>query len=239
MPEVVWTANLFGRATHNLVLRAEAEKAYKEVDRELRMVADIQQSLLPAQLPRIPTLDLAVYYQTARLAGGDYYDFFPLPEGRWGILIADVSGHGSPAAVVMAVTHSIAHNYPGPPTPPGNMLAFLNKKLAMRQGSGTVSFVTAFYGVYDPATRSLSYSSAGHNPPCLHRAADRRIIELDQAQSLPLGINFDEEYCDAEPETRPGRPSSVLHRWHYRSSWARGRHVWHQTPPAILGGRGP
>jgi sigma-B regulation protein RsbU (phosphoserine phosphatase) len=54
-------------------------------------------------------LELAAHYQTSKRAGGDYYDFFPLPDGQWGLLIADVSGHGTPAAVIMAVTHSIAH----------------------------------------------------------------------------------------------------------------------------------
>src|SRR6185369_10191873 len=117
-PEFVWMGNLFGRATHNLVLSDELRSAYNTVDREMQIVADIQRSLLPETLPKIPTLDLAAYYQTSRRAGGDYYDFFPLPDGRWGILIADVSGHGTPAAVIMAITHSIAHSFPGPPSSP-------------------------------------------------------------------------------------------------------------------------
>ncbi len=114
-PEMVWMSNLFGRATHNLVLSEQLREAYGVVDRELKMVADIQRSLLPSELPQIPTMQLAAHYQTARRAGGDYYDFFPLPDGKWAILIADVSGHGTPAAVMMAITHSIAHSYPGPP----------------------------------------------------------------------------------------------------------------------------
>ena len=111
LPELVLTANLFGRATHNLVLSDEVKRAYEAVDRELKVVSDIQLSLLPERLPHIPTLEIAAHYQTSQRAGGDYYDFFKLPEGRWGILIADVSGHGTPAAVLMAVTHSIAHTF--------------------------------------------------------------------------------------------------------------------------------
>src|SRR5207253_1299364 len=103
----VWLSNLFGRATHNLVLAEELRQAYEAVDRELVAVADIQRSLLPAKLPKIPTMDLAAHYQTSRRAGGDYYDFFPLAEGKWGIIVADVSGHGTPAAVLMAITHCI------------------------------------------------------------------------------------------------------------------------------------
>jgi sigma-B regulation protein RsbU (phosphoserine phosphatase) len=104
LPMWVWMSNLFGPATHNLVLSAEVKKAYEAVDYELKVVADIQRSLLPKALPRIPNVQLAAHYQTSRRAGGDYYDFFPLPNGQWGILIADVSGHGTPAAVLMAIT---------------------------------------------------------------------------------------------------------------------------------------
>ena len=116
-PEWFWVSSLFGRVTHNLVLREELKDAYEIVERELKVVADIQRSLLPQVLPKIPTLELAAYYRTSRWAGGDYYDFFPLPDGRWGILIADVSGHGTPAAVMMAITHSLAHSLPGPADP--------------------------------------------------------------------------------------------------------------------------
>src|SRR5436190_10989589 len=90
LPELVLTANLFGRATHNLVLSEEVKRAYEAVDRELKVVSDIQLSLLPERLPMIPTLQIAAHYQTSQRAGGDYYDFFALPDGRWGILIADV-----------------------------------------------------------------------------------------------------------------------------------------------------
>ena len=68
-PEHVWMSNLFGRATHNLVLSAEIKQAYAMVDRELKHVADIQKSLLPREIPTIPTLDLAAYYQTSQWAG--------------------------------------------------------------------------------------------------------------------------------------------------------------------------
>ena len=117
-PEQVWMSNLFGRATHGLRLAQELKQAYAIVERELRIVADIQRSLLPKTIPAIPGLGLAAHYQTSHWAGGDYYDFFPLTDGRWGIMIADVSGHGTPAAVMMAITHSIAHAYPGTPDPP-------------------------------------------------------------------------------------------------------------------------
>ena len=129
-PEWCWVSSLFGRVTHNLLLREELKQAYEIVERELKVVADIQRSLLPQVLPKVPTLELASYYRTSRWAGGDYYDFFPLPDDRWGILIADVSGHGTPAAVMMAITHSLAHSLPGPADPPAALLSHVNQQLS-------------------------------------------------------------------------------------------------------------
>src|ERR1700736_1725997 len=88
LPQLVWMSNLFGRATSNLVLSDELKRAYQALDRELKVVGEIQRSLLPTRLPTIPPLDLATHYQPSQRAGGDYYDFFPLPTGKWGIFIA-------------------------------------------------------------------------------------------------------------------------------------------------------
>jgi sigma-B regulation protein RsbU (phosphoserine phosphatase) len=201
---MVWMSNLFGRAAHSLVLAEQVREAYEVVDRELKMVAHIQRSLLPSELPQIPTMHLAAHYQTARRAGGDYYDFFALPDGKWAIMIADVSGHGTPAAVMMAITHSIAHSFPGPPAPANKMLDFVNRRLATRYTAGLGAFVTAFYGIYDPASRQLTYACAGHNPPRLKRCADGTISSLDGVANLPLGISADESYAECSQVLQPG-----------------------------------
>jgi sigma-B regulation protein RsbU (phosphoserine phosphatase) len=203
-PEWVWLSNLFGRATHNLSLTEDLRDAYRIVERELKVVADIQRSLLPKVLPRIPTLDLAAHYQTSRWAGGDYYDIFALPDNRWGLLIADVSGHGTPAAVMMAITHSIAHTYPGAPDPPGRLLAFLNDTLTRWYTADNEAFVTAFYGIYDPSRRELHYACAGHNPPRLVSCVDGSIAALDGVSSLPLGIVPGETFPEHVQALRPG-----------------------------------
>lgn len=196
LPEHVWAGNLFGRATQNLVLSGQVREAYEEVDRELQVVADIQRSLLPRELPSIPTLDLAVHYQTSRRAGGDYYDFFELPDDRWGFLIADVSGHGTPAAVMMAVTHSIAHTLHEEPDPPSKLLNFVNRHLAARYTNGNGTFVTAFYGIYDPKQRTITYANAGHDPPRHKRSGAIVLGSLEGGLNLPLGIDPDERYVD-------------------------------------------
>ncbi len=204
LPQMVWMSNLFGRATSNLVLSDELKRAYQALDRELKVVGEIQRSLLPTPLPTIPTLDIATHYQPSQRAGGDYYDLFPLPSGKWGIFIADVSGHGTPAAVLMAVTHCIAHTHPGPPQPPAKVLDYLNCHLATLYTSQNENFITAFYGVYDPVDRTLTYACAGHNPPRLKRCQDGTLQELDKAGGFPLGLTSDGSYDECVQQFQPG-----------------------------------
>ena len=203
-PQIVWMSNLYGRATHTLVLSEELREAYEAVDYDLRVVADIQRRMLPARMPAIPTMGLAAHYQTSRRAGGDYYDFFSLPNGRWGLFIADVSGHGTPAAVIMAVLHALAHTYPGNHDSPGQLLGHLNSQLHRLHTARTDMFATAFHAIYDPASRRLSYSSAGHNPPRLKRCEDGSLALLDQGGGLPLGIVPFEHYDEAVHQLVPG-----------------------------------
>jgi sigma-B regulation protein RsbU (phosphoserine phosphatase) len=203
-PERYWISSLFGRATHALVLSEELKQAYEIVERELRVVADIQRSLLPRILPSIPGLDLAAHYQTSQWAGGDYYDFFALPGGRWGVLIADVSGHGTPAAVMMAILHSLAHGHPGHPEPPSAMLEHVNRRLSAHYTAENEVFVTAFYGIYDPASHELSYSCAGHNPPQLKRCAHGRVDSLEDVGGPPLGLFEEVEYPLSRLTVTPG-----------------------------------
>src|SRR5205085_2176088 len=126
------------------------------------------------------------------------------PDNRWGIFIADVSGHGTPAAVLMAVTHCIAHTHPGPAMPPGRVLDYLNHHLATRYMGLGATFVTAFYGVYDPTRRTLTYASAGHNPPRVKRCQDGSLLSLDRASGLPLGLWEETNYLECVEQLQPG-----------------------------------
>lgn len=210
VPEAVWISSLFGRATSNLVLSRQLGEMNAALDREMRIVADIQRSLLPTRLPEIKGLDLAAHYQTSKNAGGDYYDFFELEGGKLGMLIADVSGHGTPAAVLMAIMHAIAHVTPTDRAEPAKFLRAINAEISTRYAISTVGgtmFVTGFYAVYDPKDRSLVYSSAGHNPPRLRVGfvgPGGPVLELDRAQGLPLGILDDAEYIEQQVRIDPG-----------------------------------
>ncbi len=204
VPQMVWLTNLFSRATHGLVLARELREAHAALDAEHAEVGALQRSFLPDAPPAVPGLDLAVHYRPSGRAGGDSYDFFPLPDGRWGILLTDVSGHGAPAAVLMAVTHALAHLHEGPADVPSRMLAWLNEHLTAKYTRQGTMFVTALYGVYDPQLRTFEHALAGHPPP---RIASREggTVHVPQTRvGLPLGVLEDSRYADAVVRLAPG-----------------------------------
>jgi len=194
---------LFDRAmqTHSLVRQLEA--TCQTLDRELAAAADVQRWLLPARLPVLPGVSIAASYRTAKQSGGDYYDVMELPDGRLGFLIADVSGKGAPAAVLMAVARTIVHLRQGRWSNPASLLHDLNDNLCNLDLLGRGAFVTAFCAVLDPESGSLVYSSAGHNPPRLVRARLTQVLGLDEARSLPLGMDAGTQYSEATLSLSP------------------------------------
>ncbi len=185
----VLTSNLVGRVTTNLLLNQQLEHAYKRLDREFSLVGQIQRGLLPAAPPKIPGVSVATFYEPSTRAGGDYYDFFTVPGGGWGIFIADVSGHGPGAAVVMAMMRTllrVAVERQEVTPSPGGLLNFLNDRLADSVSGG--QFVTAFAAVLYPQEKRMVYANAGHNPPRWLRGASSQVVALDGDHSLPLTI---------------------------------------------------
>ena len=182
-------------------LHCELQAKHNELEHELETVADVQRSLLPKSLPTIQTLTLSTYYKPSRYAGGDYYDILELPGNRWGILIADVSGHGTPAAVLMAMTYTLLHDYPDTADDPARLLNYLNDKLCpICDGM----FVTALYVVYDAGQRTIRYFSAGHMPPLIYRPAVSEFLDVEEAAKTPLGIMSWDECANGERELAPG-----------------------------------
>lgn len=208
-PDFVLQSILFGRSTKNLVLARELKEAFDALDAEMRSVQDMQMSLLPSIPPSLESVDMAVHYQTSTRAGGDYYDFFDLGDNLCGTLIADVSGHGTPAAVLMAIVHAIAHLTPGKPTPPDQVLTFINRALTSRYTAQRGAFVTAIYATYDQRTRTLTYANAGHPEPLI-RDTDGTVRELAHPEGgLPLGILEDVKYESASVQLSPGQAIAV------------------------------
>ena len=120
----------------------------------------------------------------------------------WGILIADASGHGPAAAVIMAIVHAILHAYPREPKGPSEILAHVNKHLIQKRITG--SFMTAFLGFYDPRTQVFTYANAGH-PPALLKSPGGTVTELDEVDGFPLGIVDDATYNEASVQLNPGQ----------------------------------
>jgi sigma-B regulation protein RsbU (phosphoserine phosphatase) len=108
-------------------------------------------------------------WRPAREVSGDFYDFFSLLNGRWGLLLADVSGKGAPAALYMALTRSLIRSEACRYTNPSAVLTEVNRRLLVEAPSEM--FVTIFYAVLDPFLRSLTYANAGHDPPFLRHAS--------------------------------------------------------------------
>jgi sigma-B regulation protein RsbU (phosphoserine phosphatase) len=224
LEEAILRANLVGATVRHTLAAKQLREASARTHAEVVRMAAIQRALLPERVPRIDGLTVAVHYDTFDRVGGDYYDFIPLccdrwsghrlscdeqgwtpdPSGRWGMLIADASGHGPSAAVVMAMLHAILHAYPGEPRGPAEVLQHINRHLCAKRIES--SFVTAFFAIYDPKSRSFCYARAGHNPPILKNPGPGgRVRRLDDAGGMPLGIMPDAAFDEATIAIRPGQ----------------------------------
>jgi hypothetical protein len=151
---------------------------------ELQVARQLQQELLPAQPPQIPGYEIAQAWGTANEIGGDYFHFAPLPDGRWAIAIADASGHGMAAGLLMALSDATLRTALDLAPDALTAAESLNRRL-VRTGDRR-SFLTLFLAVLEPAEGALEYVVAGHPYPLL-RGADGSIRELGRG-GFPLGI---------------------------------------------------
>ncbi|WP_432798922.1 PP2C family protein-serine/threonine phosphatase [Poriferisphaera sp. WC338] len=158
-------SNLIGGTVRQVIMMQQLRDAKREIDNEMKRIAAIQAALLPKEMPDIPGIRLAARYETYDKAGGDMYFFREAPDGRLGMLVGDVSGHGPAAAVVMAMVESMISGYSGEFENTSAVMKFINDQLYQKQIQHT--FVTAFCCVYDPKDMTLRYSRAGHPPPML------------------------------------------------------------------------
>ena len=166
-------------------LNAQVSRAYGAVSREIESAGALQRELLPPHAIEIPGYETRVHYATSTRAGGDLYDFIPLPDGRVGIVIADASGHGVSAAVLMGMTLVLTRSAAAVGAPE-KVLEQVNAQLYRTLPPG--SFATACYLVLDPDTGWLQYTLAGHDPPLIRRAASLEIQKLPLVGGTPLGL---------------------------------------------------
>ena len=183
-----------------LVELAQSQRV--RLERELEMARIVQASLLPRQLPCIPGFNLAADWRSEREVAGDFYDVFPLADGRWGIVVADVCEKGAPAALYMVLARSLIRARAEQTPSPAATLMEVNRALAEQSSAGL--FVTVFYAILDPTTCTLDFTIAGHNPPIVRRASAQAPTAPLPGGGLPLGM-FDEiSLSDAAINLAPG-----------------------------------
>jgi sigma-B regulation protein RsbU (phosphoserine phosphatase) len=171
-------------AVHN-ARRFQSERAEREtMSREAQDARLMQQALLPKCSPFIPGFVISSLSVPAGAVGGDWYDFIPFPDGRWGLVLADVSGKGTAAALLMSATRGMLRSLAEACCSPGEVLAKLNGLLVDDFPAG--KFVTLVYAVLDPVTRKVVFANAGHLHPLF--IDDRGAHFLGTERGLPLGI---------------------------------------------------
>jgi serine phosphatase RsbU (regulator of sigma subunit) len=167
----------------------EEAQERERIEQELRVARLIQQTLLPKALPTLPGYDVAAFYRPAREVGGDFYDFLELEDGRLGLVVGDATGHGVPAALMMANTQSVLRAVAQRGGfEPGRVLAEVNEVLLPYIPPSM--FVTCFYGVLDPESGRFRYANAGHSLPCCSKRHDDRAATTSDliARGMPLGL---------------------------------------------------
>src|SRR6516164_8633098 len=170
------------------------ERMLVSLGEEMRAAARIQNSILPHTKPEMGSFHVAVRYAPMTAVAGDFYDFLVIRPGCLGIVVADVTGHGVPAALVASMVKVAVSAHIDDGAEPGKVIAGLNSTLC-RQAQG--QYATAAYVFLDQATRVGCYSAAGHPPLLLWQRANRTLLELNES-GLLLGVRPTEEYAQTE-----------------------------------------
>ncbi len=193
------------RQAYHELEAAQAQLIEKEkLEAELNVARRIQRSILPRTRPQVPGYDFGVVMEPMHKVGGDLFDFIPLGGGRLGITVGDVSDHGVPAAIFMALTYSLLRAEASRTPLLAEAIGTVNRHLLTMNESGM--FVTLLYGILDSATRQFSYVRAGHEQPLLLNAR-RETIEVGYSPGQILGM-FSEPVLDEQ--TVKLEPGSLL-----------------------------
>jgi len=171
----------------------------ERLEKELRVAADIQMSILPDRMPEPAGVDFGATIDPARQVGGDFYDVFPLEGNQIAIVIGDVADKGVPSAIFMARTHALIMAE-SDTNEPGHLLRVVNKHITRLEKSA--QFVTVLYGILDLASMDFTYARAGHEPPLL-LAPNGEVTRIPHAPGMAIGlweeITLDEQKVHLEP----------------------------------------
>jgi len=198
----------FNRMLKNLKKQVEIQSqqtaARQMVEKELQVARETQQALLPSEFPPFPErreFQLHAVSKAARHVAGDFFDFFLINPRTLVFVIADVSGKGMSAALVMAVTRTIVRNLAENGKTPARILAETNELL--RESHGGSAFVTIFLGIYNTNSGRIMYANGGHSPPLLvDRHGNARSV--GEATGTIVGMLENQEYANAEMRLLPG-----------------------------------
>ncbi len=193
-------ARQLGAALERARLYDRLKEEQERLEQELDLARQMQISLFPQKIPEIAGYNLAAFWQPAHETAGDYYNIFNLPGGLWGFIIADVVGKGAPAALRMAMTHSLVRERVENETSPAALLTQVNQALCNQDMD--MQFVTSFYAILDPENAVLKYAIAGHPPPFLRTASGK--VKALAGRGLALGISPDAHYEDKSLTLSPG-----------------------------------
>jgi sigma-B regulation protein RsbU (phosphoserine phosphatase) len=184
-----------------LTMNEKLKEAQKVIDEELKQVGAIQESLLPTEFPKAEGYDFGAFYTPADQAGGDYYDCIEMSNNYWGFTVADVSGHGIPAAVIMAITRAIMRSYTYDVISSSEAISMVNEILC--ENIYTNDFVTMFYLVMNLTNDEVNYASAGHNPLLLFKKSEM-VVKKITAHGMFLGVFDEVEYEEGEFKMEKG-----------------------------------
>jgi sigma-B regulation protein RsbU (phosphoserine phosphatase) len=173
-------------------LAAEVRRQRDEYERDLVLASHVQQRVLPKPL-LLPTLEVAAVMQTARLLGGDYYDFFQIDDDVVDVVIADVSGKGAAASLLMPSLAVALHLRARELSGPAAIIKDLDEVL--KQITNSATFVTIFYARINTTSRTLEYASGGHNPPLLVHSKTGKTLLLEEAGPV-VGILPDAQFSN-------------------------------------------
>jgi len=181
-------------------LVAEVRRQRDEYEHDLLLASQVQRQVLPKP-PVCPDLELAAAMQTAQLLGGDYYDFFQISDNVMDVVIADVSGHGAAASLLMPSLAVALRLRARELSGPAAILKDLDQVL--QQVTNSATFVTMFYARFDQANKTLQYANGGHNPPLLLRSKSGQSVELESGGPI-MGILKDAQFSNTMVELDPG-----------------------------------
>ncbi|MFW6139123.1 MAG: SpoIIE family protein phosphatase [Spirochaetota bacterium] len=169
------------------------EEINKKLIKELELAAVLQKSLVPSGVPEQQYLDFAFHYEPMGMVGGDYYDVIELPENKKGVLVADVSGHGVSSAFIAAMLKISFNNFAAEVDSPAKVLDQINQEYCRVIQTG--DYVTAFYAVFDPVNKKVTYSGAGHPRPLVFHKRKNQLDFLS-SEGFFLGMFEGAEYTD-------------------------------------------